>query len=63
MHTLIQFYLPADVDDRVDREGEEKKIKHRNMHTLIHFYSPSDVDDRVDREGENRLSKTVTCTH
>ena len=25
MHTIIQFYSPADVvDDRVDREGEKK---------------------------------------
>ena len=24
MHTIFQFYSPADVDDRVDREGEKK---------------------------------------
>ena len=53
MHTIIQFYSPPDVDDRVDREGE-KKIKHRNMHTIIQFYSPSDVGDRVERERNNQ---------
>ena len=52
MHTIIQFYSPSDVDDRVDREV--KKIKHRNMLTIIQFYSHSDVDDRVDREGEKK---------
>ena len=50
MYTIIQFYSPPDVDDRVYREGE--KIKHRNMLTIIQFYSPSDIVDRVDREGE-----------
>ena len=24
MYTIIQFYSPADVDDKVDREGEKK---------------------------------------
>ena len=45
MHTIIQFYSPADVDDRVDREGE-KKIKHSNMHTIIQFYQ-----GRIEKEG------------
>ena len=53
MHTIIQFYSPANVDDRVDREG--KKIKHRNMYTIIQFYSPADADDdRLDKEGEKK---------
>ena len=50
MHTIIQFYSPADVND-----GERKEIiKHRNMHTIIQFYSRSEVDDRVDREGQKK---------
>ena len=53
MHTTIQFYSHADVDDRVDREAE-KIIKQRNMHTIIQFYSHTDVDNRVDREREKK---------
>ena len=52
MLTIIQFYSPPDVNDRVDGAGEKKIIKHCNMHTIIQFYSPPDVDDRVDRERE-----------
>ena len=54
MHTIIQFYLPSEVVDRVDREGRKEIIKHRYMHTIIQFYSHPDVDDRVDREGEKK---------
>ena len=52
MHTIMQCYSPPDVDDKVDREGEKKIIKQRNMHTIIQFHSHTDVDDRVDRGGE-----------
>ena len=54
MYTTIQFYSPTDVDDRVDRKGEKKIIKHCNMYTIIQFYSHPDGDDRVGREGEKK---------
>ena len=54
-YTKIQVYSPANVDDRVDREGENKEIiKQRNMYTIIQYYSHPDVDDKVDREGEKK---------